>query len=179
MVTVRRFNALAVAAGIALLLVGCTTQSVDGSRHTLYESVNDLAAASTAIIVGTVSDQMTLDADVPTTVSTFNVQKTFSMSTLGKAVDGEISTVDVGAEIAVRQPGTAGMSSTPAPLLEKGTSYLLFITPTMLNDSSASSQFYVTGGDAGLYMTEGSEFVRVVNDSGDSLPAKLTVTDFE
>lgn len=65
------------------------------------------------------------------------------------------------------------MDETPARILRPGSTYLLFVTPTMLA-GAAAADFYITGGNAGLYVQDGDAFVRMVPDSGDTLPLRLT-----
>lgn len=54
-------------------------------------------------------------------------------------------------EVEVRQLGTSSMSEVPAAILKQGSTYLLFLTPSMLSGDLAH-QYHVTGGDAGIYI---------------------------
>ena len=84
--------------------------------------------------------------------------------------------------IEVRQLGSTDVDQLPAPILEVGQDYLLFLTPTGLS-GGAASQFYITGGTAGYYRSTagptgdradaGATFGKV-GDEGDTLPTTLT-----
>lgn len=178
MMNIRGLVGWSVTVGIAVSLSACAVSGIEGSRHTLYESVGDLSTASSAIVVGTVGEQELVEADMPNTVSTFTVEKALALDSLGADLEGGRSPFTSGQVIEIRQLGSGGMSSTPAPLLQKDGTYLLFITPTMLAGESEARQFYITGGNAGLYKEDGKVFVRIVIDSGDSLPAQLSLSDF-
>ncbi|MFE1664943.1 hypothetical protein [Microbacterium sp. P02] len=140
----------------------------------MYESIDDLARDSTAIVVGTVTTQRQSDDAM---VSTFQVSNAPTNPQLG----GDLDSADVppvaGDIVEVRQMDSAG-SSLAAPLLEPTREYLLFLTPSMLG-GDAATQYYVTGGEAGLYIREGDEFRRMVTDSGDTLPETITMTGDE
>lgn len=179
MMNIRGLVGWGVTVGIAVSLSACAMSGSEGSRHTLYESVDDLSAASSAIVVGTVGEQELVETDMPNTVSTFTVEKALAQDSLGTELEGGRSPFTSGQVIEIRQLGSSGTSSPPAPLLQKDGTYLLFITPTMLPDETEARQFYITGGNAGLYKEDGKVFVRVVTDSGDSLPAQLSFSDFE
>lgn len=78
--------------------------------------------------------------------------------------------------------------------MKTGSNYLLFLVHSGLSGDLAS-QYYVTGADAGIYLAaatakakvqtgtateqdiSGGTFNRVNNDSGDNLPATLTVDE--
>ena len=155
----RMTTACSFAVGIAAIsiLAGCS-QSSSGSRHTLYDSVESLAADSSSIVVGTVSAQST-EADV--TISSVEVTNAPTNPQLGANLADRVAPVAVGETIEVRQMN--------APVLKLSEEYLLFLTPTMLPGEPAT-QYFVTGAVAGLYVREGDEFRRVVPDSGDDLP---------
>ncbi|WP_203580996.1 hypothetical protein [Microbacterium hibisci] len=142
-------------------LAGCS-QSTSGSRHTLYNSVDALAADSSSIVVGTVAEQSVAD-DV--TVSTITVTNAPTNPRLGANLDDDRAPAAVGDTVQVRQIAP--------PALEVGEEYLLFLTPTML-PAEAGTQYFVTGAVAGLYVREGDDFRRVVADSGDTLPDTIT-----
>lgn len=153
----------------AVSLAGCVSSSSSGSRHTLYDDIDDLARDSGAIVVGTVSDQWTA-GDV--TVSTVVVSNTADNPQLGGNVEGGATPMTEGDTVEVRQ-----MNGLPASgALERGTEYLLFLTPSMLPGPDAE-QFYITGAEAGLYKRDGSTFRRVVPDSGDELPETISIAD--
>jgi hypothetical protein len=163
----------------ALILASCATSSIDGSRHQLYDSVDALSSDSSAIVVGSVGTQEIVDADIPFTVSTLTIERTFSTPTLGGNLDGAVEPLSPGMTIKVRQIGSTDIGSIPAPILSSGGTYLLFLTPTMLPSDRSGTDFYITGGSAGMYASDGPNFARVDPDSGDSLPSKLTLSDFE
>ncbi|WP_274646430.1 hypothetical protein [Microbacterium sp. C7(2022)] len=144
------------------LATGCT-QTSSGSRATLYESIDALAADSAAIVVGTVSGQ-TDDGD--TTISTIEVINAPDNPTLGQNLTQQNSPVSVGDTVEVRQM--------TAPLLTVDDEYLLFLTPTELS-GDAADQYFVTGADAGIYVRDGDEFRRVATDSGDTLPDVISI----
>lgn len=179
MLNIRGLVGLSLGVTVAVSLSACAMTGMVGSRHTLYESVDDLSAASSAIVVGTVGAQRVVEADMPNTVSDFTVVKALALDSLGNDVTSGRSSFTPGQVLEIRQLGSSGMSSTPAPLLQKDGTYLLFITPTMLTDTSGRRQFYITGGNAGLFKEDGKVFVRVAVDSGDSLPAQLSLSDFK
>ena len=88
----------------------------------------------------------------------------------------ELPILGSGDSVGVRQLGTPDMSETPAPILEVGQSYLLFLRPTEL-PGEASELFYVVGGVAGIFVADAGTFSRLVRDSGDQLPNQLTTAD--
>lgn len=79
--------------------------------------------------------------------------------------------------------GTASME-TPAPILTSGGRYLLFLIPSML-EGGAASQFYITGGSAGVFdapadlASRGDDavFIHGTYEEGDTLPETLTARD--
>ncbi|MCW3491764.1 hypothetical protein [Microbacterium sp. SSM24] len=150
--------ALVLAAACALS--GCTGGS-SGSRHTLYDSIDALAADSSAIVVGEVARQRT---EGETTISSVVVGSAPTNPQLGAEVDGGASAIESGDVVDVRQ--------TTSPYLEVGGRYALFLTPTML-EGDAASQFYVTGAEAGIYACEADSCHRVALDSGDDLPETI------
>lgn len=157
-----------------LALTGCTSSS-SGSRATLYESIDDLARDSTAIVVGTVTSQRQDDEAM---ISTFEVSNAPTNPQLGANVESADSPLVEGDIIEVRQMDSGAESSMAAPLLASDQEYLLFLTPSMLA-GDAATQFYVTGAQAGLYVRDGDEFRRVVMDTGDTLPETITTTGDE
>ena len=147
---------------VVSVLAGCS-QSSSGSRATLYDSVESLAADSSSIVVGTVSAQST-EGDV--TISSVEVTNAPTNSQLGANLPDHTEPAAVGDTVEVRQED-------PSPALELGNEYLLFLTPTML-PGEATTQHFVTGAVAGLYIRQDDEFRRVVRDSGDTLPDTIT-----
>ena len=61
-----------------------------------------------------------VESDVSYTVSTFKVEKTVSPASLGSGLRDGASSIASGQTIEVRQIGSSGMDTTPAPLLEVG-----------------------------------------------------------
>jgi hypothetical protein len=160
----RRAMSVAGVLAAACLLASCTSAS-SGSRHMLYDSIDALAADSSAIVVGAVGLQRT-DGDA--TISSILVETAPTNPQLGAAVEGGASTIEPGDVIDVRQ--------TTDPRLVRGAQYALFLTPTML-PGDAATQYFVTGAVAGIYVRDGDEFRRVVPDSGDTLPETMQIAD--
>jgi hypothetical protein len=161
---------------------------MDGTRTELYQSVRELAADSSLVALVDVQSQEVLEPaserDIPYTLSTVNVVRSFAPGALGKEVPQGAPSPDTrSGQIVVRQMGTSEME-TPAPILQPGTRYLLFLTPTML-EGEAASQYYVTGGSAGIYQagsagarsTDGDIFSHGPFEEGDTLPSTLTPKD--
>jgi hypothetical protein len=158
--------------------VGVATS--DGSRVTLYESVGDMATDSTTAVTGTVQDQQ-VRSDIPG-AGEFTVS-TFVVDDVVKAAAGVVP----GQSLVVRQIGSAA-SPGPAPLIVTGKTYLLYLSSSGL-DGDLASQYYVTGGDAGLYQeaegadgsSEADAFSKITGDhsegSGDVLPGQLSLDD--
>ncbi|MGU3410490.1 hypothetical protein ACLBWP_10305 [Microbacterium sp. M1A1_1b] len=174
--------AIASAGLLTIGLAGCADASgSSGSRVKLYDSVPTLAGDSSIVISGTVESQKTAN-DIPNggdfTLSTVEVAATAKSDAAHPA----------GSSVVVRQHGS---QKTPGPgaLLETGKTYLLYLTPSGL-DGQLASQFYITGGTAGVYetqqnagarstgnVTEDTEFTKAPSDEGDTLPTELTLAD--
>ncbi|WP_345800856.1 hypothetical protein AAIB33_15495 [Microbacterium sp. AZCO] len=154
--------AVGLVAVLLVALAGCT-QSSSGSRATLYDGIDALAADSSAIVIGTVTAQHTED---DATVSTVEVDNAPSNPQLAAHLDDPGTPVAVGDAIDVREIGD--------PLLTVGEEYLLFVTPTMLT-GPAASDYYVTGAHAGVYIRDGEVMRRVVTDTGDDLPETISI----
>lgn len=157
---------------VALIVgaAGCSNSaspdtSSAGSRATLYNSIDELAADSTAIISGVVTDQFT---EGDTTVSVIAVDSAPSSPQLAANIGMPSSDIQVGDTVHVRQDPSS------RPLLEIGKEYFLWLTPTML-PGAAASQFFITGSNAGMYIGEGETAQRAAPDSGDDLPATITI----
>ena len=159
---------------LSVALTGCVSSS-SGSRAALYESLDDLARDSTAIVVGTVTGERQDDDAI---IATVQIAHTPTNPQLGAEVDADGPPFVVGDVVDVRQMGDSESSSGGAPLLQAGQEYLLFLTPTMLA-GDAADQYYVTGAEAGLYVRENDVFRRVVLDTGDTLPATIATTGEE
>lgn len=178
----RTVIAIASASVLAVGLAGCSSAfSSGGSRAELYDSVASLADDSSIIVAGTVESQETV-SDVPdggaSTLSTF---------TVAKSAKTDCSHPD-GSTITVRQVGSPKTSG-PAPFLEPGGSYLLYLHPSGL-DGDRAAHFFVTGGSAGIYelqqnaavrssgnVSGATAFTKAPSDEGDTLPAELTLDD--
>lgn len=166
------------AGALVILLTACTTSTLSDSRHTLYDTLEELAADSSAAVVVTVVEQHEEAGGdgIPITLSLVEVHESLAATGLAAGLDVEPGSASEGERITVRQLGASSMDETPAPILRQGSTYLLFVTPTML-PGDAADEYYVTGGDAGLYMQDGDAFVRLVPGSGDTLPLRLTPAD--
>ena len=173
---IHRAAAVGIAAIAAVVLfAGCssspTTSGSDGSRVKSYSSLAALAGDSTVIVSGTVTAQRTaadIDPVTPFTISTVTVQA---------APKG--AGLVAGSTVEVRQFGSTKQIG-PAPLLTMGSHYLLYLTASGLSGPLAS-QYYVTGGDAGLYAAPpsakgNSSFNQMRSDKNDKLPAAVTLT---
>lgn len=172
-----------VAIGISASVVaatGCspTSVSVDGqgdsrggtsaSRVELYGSVADLAEDSSIVLVGTVSTQQVatdIDPTTPFTLSTLTVMDIAKPN--GSFTEGST--------VIVRQIG-ADSRPTATTLMETGRTYLVYLTPSGLAGELAS-QFYITGGNAGLYQATDkvNVFAQVQQEEGDTLPGELNL----
>lgn len=177
-------GALLLGAASVVGLSGCSGSSADGSRAQLYSSVDALASDSSIVVAGTVTEQRTA-RDVEN-------EGDFTLSTLTvvEAPKSDASHAP-GASVVVRQIGSAETPG-PANLLAPGKTYLLYLTPSGLSGDLAS-QFYVTGGTAGLYeavgvpktnqrsatsaVTDSTKFVHTGADEGDDLPSTIVLTD--
>lgn len=166
--SLRRGGLVAILVSLALLTSGCvsgsSTDDASGSRAVLYDSIEGLASDSTAIVVGTVTEQRT-DGDA--TVSTVDVISAPASPGLGSTAP-EAEPVVVGDLVEVRQDPSS------RPLLEVGAEYALWLTPTMLPDAAAS-QFFITGSNAGLYIVDGDVARRAATDTGDDLPDTISI----
>lgn len=182
----------AIIAAAAVGLGGCSTPGsvhMDGSRSELYDSVQGISADSSMVAVVEVTDQEVLtassDRDIPYTLSTVSLISTFAPTGLARELPEGVTATAAkpGNQIVVRQMGTAEME-TPAPILKTGEKYLLFLTPSML-EGEAASQYYVTGGSAGVFdapddvASRGGDvaFTHGPYDEGDTLPETLTIKD--
>jgi len=131
----------------------------------LYDSIDGLASDSTAIVIGTVTEQRT---EGDTTISTLDVLSAPTSPQLG-ATAPEAEPVGVGDTVAVRQDPAS------RPLLETGKDYAMWLTPTML-DGDAANEFFITGSNAGMYLIDGDTARRVATETGDELPETITIT---
>ncbi|MFS0731893.1 hypothetical protein ABC304_07790 [Microbacterium sp. 1P10UB] len=163
-----RVGLAAVIASLLIVQSGCAGSASEGagSRAELYDSIDGLASDSTAIVIGTVTDQST---DGGATVSSLEVAIAPASPQLG-ATAPDAEAVKVGDTVAVRQDPAS------RPLLETGRTYVLWLTPTML-DGAAATQFFITGSNAGMYILDGAVARRVAMETGDTLPETITVGD--
>lgn len=148
------------------------------SRTKLYSSVDAIAADSDAVIVGKVNST-TVARDVDDTTD-------FTLSSV-TVLDSLKGTEQPNGTVTVRQTGSASQS-TPETLLQADDVVLLFLSESGLPGEQAK-HYYITGATAGLYAADSksgdineaalsnASFSRVNTDSGDTLPATLTVDD--
>lgn len=188
------FNKLpAVILGVSILasaLSGCSpVQNINGGSHgsraVLYDSVEELAADSASVVIGTVvSQEVVADlegSEAMFTLSTLKVSETLDDLPLGSNLSKVGLPIDSNTEVTVRQIGQREDGSSPTTILRVGEEYLLFLTPSGLT-GKAASHFYVTGGNAGLYgrasdadaKSDLSSFVQVDPEEGERLPAQLS-----
>jgi hypothetical protein len=181
---IRNGAALVLAAASIAALAGCATSSSHGSRVEFYSSTAALSDDSTLVVSGTVTDQhvaQDIEGSGDFTLSTLHV---------ADAPKGAAE-VHAGSDIIVRQIGSSANPG-PAPLLEDGKHYLLYLTASGL-DGDLASQYYVTGGEAGLYKEatqtaastkrtasdDAPMFTKVSegDEGGDTLPKQITLED--
>ena len=184
-------TALSIALGVGACGSGTTAQTSGNattskgeiSRVKMYDSVKAITDDSDLVVVGTVADQKVvqdIDDETDFTLSTVKVITT-------KKGDAGDETV------IVRQTGST-KNQTAGAMMKTGSTYLLFLVHSGLSGDLAS-QYYVTGADAGIYLApatakakaqtgtateqdiSGETFNRVNSDSGDNLPATLTVDE--
>lgn len=184
-------TALSIALGVGACGSGTTAQTSGNattskgeiSRVKMYDSVKAITDDSDLVVVGTVADQKVvqdIDNETDFTLSTVKVITT-------KKGDAGDETV------VVRQTGST-KNQTAGAMMKTGSTYLLFLVHSGLSGDLAS-QYYVTGADAGIYLASatakakaqtgtateqdisGETFNRVNSDSGDNLPATLTVDE--
>lgn len=160
----RRGILLAISVVVTCMLTACAG-GVSGSRATLYDSIDALAADSSAIVVGAVALQRT-EGDY--TISSFVVESSPTNPQLGANLEDGAQAIEPGDVVEVRQ-----MTD---PRLVRGGRYALFLTETGL-PGDAAGQYYVTGAVAGIYVRDGDGFRRVVPDSGDTLPETIQLAD--
>jgi hypothetical protein len=161
-------RAAAILTVATLALSGCTltSSSASGSRHKLYESVEELVADSTAVVVATATEQAREDYQVVTRIE---VEQALDPAGIATAAPARQTPLSPPQELVVRQLD----NGTEEGVLEPGRRYLLFLNPTML-DGAAADHFYVVGSVAGVFLAEGHEFRRMSTVDAD-LPDTLTV----
>ena len=182
---------LSIALGVGACGSGTTAQTSGNamtskgeiSRVKMYDSVKAITDDSDLVVVGTVADQKVvqdIDDETDFTLSTVKV------ITTKKGDAGDETDI-------VRQTGST-KNQTAGAMMKTGSTYLLFLVHSGLSGDLAS-QYYVTGADAGIYLApatakakaqtgtateqdiSGETFNRVNSDSGDNLPATLTVDE--
>lgn len=184
----RRVAVVTAMAALIGLLSSCAIEGSHGSRHEIYNSVSEMLEYSSDVVVGTVSKQDVVeDGDFgDMTLVTFDVAEVYAPAGTGKRWADEnvpIGTVLPGHTITIRQHGAPHYSEAPAPFLEPGTGYLLFLNPAGL-DGDAGTHFTIVGVVAGIYVDDGSnsftaitatEAFRSSNPDGpvDSLPQTI------
>lgn len=154
--------------GLALMPGGSAGQPAtsEGSRARLYASLDELALDSDAIVTGTVVSQEVVRDILPTHDFTLSQVEISSITKGTQIVNHEV--------ITVRQHGSASQTP-PAPLMEVGSDYLLFLVQSGLSGDLAA-HFYVTGANAGLYRnnTDGTGFVQMAASEGENLPMTIS-----
>lgn len=164
---------------VVALLGGCasTTSGSSMSRVHLYSSVEELAADSAVVLVGSVVEQTVAQDIEPTTdftVSTVQISEVIQ-SDRDLAVGGTVRVRQIGSE---EQPPST-------PIFTPGSTYLLYLTSSGLA-APLDSQFYVTGANAGAYLApadqarsaQGSEtFTQVDPEPGENLPTSISLDD--
>jgi hypothetical protein len=194
---IMRRGLAAVAALLMLTLAACTSGAGSGSGHGsrdhLYESIDELAAESIAVAIVTVEGhtefpETTVGDEARGAYSAFDatVVEVASPPKLGEAVGDElkasVTSPVPGDRVLIRMLGTAERPG-PTDFLEDGESYLLFLTGTGLPESPAN-EFYIAGGSAGVYRSDGeslsseSRFTKDgVEREGDELPQTVTLSE--
>jgi hypothetical protein len=167
---IQRGHRMAAAIILAIVaLSGCaqSTSGSSGSRHKVYESIEELVADSTAVVVATASEQAIEGDQLVTRVQ---VEQALEPSGIAETAPAGPTRVGTAQSLLVRQYDTGSGESR----LESGRRYLLFLNPTML-EGPQSEHFFVVGAVAGVYRAEGDEFRRTsTEDPG--LPESLTVS---
>ena len=110
------------------------------------------------------SEGADLDSEIEFTISDFVVAE------VKKGTDG----ISSGDHLFVRQVGST--NQTPlTDLLATKKKYLLYLVKSGL-EAPLDKQFYITGGDSGLYADEGNmkNFKHLQKDGADSLPSSLS-----
>lgn len=161
------------------------------SRAELYSSTQELTAASDLVVIGRVLETSVVqDIDG---VTDFTLSQVSVLRTIHGDINGS-------ADITVRQTGSPSQGPSEA-LLAKDDVAMLFLVKSGL-DGDLAKQYYVTGVTAGLYRANPTtvalqsgtplttpqafadggagvnlRFNRVDAESGDNLPASLTIAD--
>ncbi|WP_341940723.1 hypothetical protein [Microbacterium sp. LWH10-1.2] len=145
-------------------------QKLDGSRHEIFSSNQELIEASEVMVTGTVLSQQekTIGDDLaPTTFSEVEVIASFTPEGLARNTpENSAPQIRAGDTITVMQLGGKGWD-TPYPLLAEKQTYLL-----LLNSSGVEGVdgYYTAGGPAGIFTPTASGFEPTSTD-GDKLTA--------
>lgn len=180
--------------GIALVLAcasglaGCSTvQGTSASRSAVYDSVKDILQDTTDVVVGTAlrAESVETDEEGSTTLTEFSVASIHTPERSGARIAefgvsvGSIARGDI---ITIRQPGSRNDTAAPVPLLEPGTTYLLFLNPAAI-DGEAATHFTVVGVSAGLYVKTDEAFIAITETEAwarmhgaEPIPDKLPAT---
>lgn len=176
----------------SLGVAGCTTVGNEGtitygagSRSVLYDSLDAVAADSTAVAIVTVDDQEMYSVDTGGDLAdTYTVSSATVVSVLDApslASTPAVSRVREGKRIEIRQMGDPSMQL-EAPILNVGGTYLLFLVASTL-PGDAGRQFYVTGASAGMYAASSAasesaaEVLRLSASGAASTDVKVAVDD--
>ncbi|MFT4295713.1 MAG: hypothetical protein QM582_09910 [Micropruina sp.] len=158
----------------ALLFSACGGLGGEGSRHQIYASLEELIGDSALIVAGTVSGVSAVNQGMAQTAATVSVAVRYFPEDLGRAPSDGGDPADPprsASSVRVLQVGTPWMG--PAPTLQPGSSYLLFLSRSGL-DGDFADVYFVTGGVAGMYRgVDGTRFTRV-SDEDPGLPATIT-----
>lgn len=181
-----------------LVLAGCSSSTtgastgMGASRVELYESLPDLLEDTSLVVAGIAATRATDDGvtgptgamEVPASTTT-TIDITEIVSQAGDDTTA-FSSLSSNMTLAVRQFGTPDMFETPAPLMEPGQEYLLFLVPTGERNVKEPT-YYVVGGSAGMYEKMSAAASRDSNVSldsfmpmstdGDTLPEHLSLDD--
>lgn len=153
---------------------------MEGSRSVLYDSIADLAADSSLVLTVRVIDSRAEGEEIEAvTISTVVADYVYSPSMLGENLPNDLDTavregVDQGSVLEVVQMGTSEMGETPAPLLEVGREYLLFIVAAV---GDQKGRYWVTGGPAGIFVPEGPETFVQLAETADTFSEQVTAQD--
>ena len=150
-------------------LVGCSWVTVSDPAVPAYNSVRQLAEASSLVVVGKPQSQTVVPASGHVgdyTLTVFSVETVLSQS----------AGFSVGDTVMVRQPVSHPEAEQP-PTLATDVRYLLYLTSDTGGNSS-SSVFYVVGPAAGQWAADDpgdpTVFTPVAPDPRDNLPSSIT-----
>ena len=166
----RKVAALAISVIVVatVALTGCSQSNSETSSAKQYDSLDSLAADSTAIVAGSVTKQYEKDgSDTSVIISAFKVTNSPTNPSLGNNVRADSAAIAVGDTILVEQP------KSETSRLHKGDEYLLFLTPSTVHGAT-TKDFSITGAVAGLYLWDGAAYSRVVKVPGDTLPDTIS-----